>query len=90
MYNIKGEITPVGKVQFLGKTNVDVTSADALRKLGIQLVHEVKDNYVFLLSATNLTGGKNGSAFAHCAIIKYKWQSIIKRIIFNHKRRRPG
>src|ERR1019366_6722650 len=53
---LKAEVTEVGKVQFLAKTNVDVTNADALRKLGIQLVQEVKDNYVFLLSAT--IGGK--------------------------------
>jgi alanyl-tRNA synthetase len=53
---LKTEVAPVGKVQFLTKTNIDVTSADALRKLGIQLVHEVKDNYVMLLSAN--AGGK--------------------------------
>jgi alanyl-tRNA synthetase len=53
---LKAEVAPVGKVQFLAKTNIDVTNADALRKLGIQLVHEVKDNYVLLLSAN--TGGK--------------------------------
>jgi alanyl-tRNA synthetase len=53
---LKGEVIPQGNVQFLAKTNIDVTGADALRKLGIQLVHEVKDNYVFLLS-TN-AGGK--------------------------------
>ena len=53
---LKGEVTTQGNVQFLAKTNIDVTGADALRKLGIQLVHEVKDNYVFLLSAN--AGGK--------------------------------
>jgi alanyl-tRNA synthetase len=53
---LKAEVSAVGKVQFLAKTNVDVTNADALRKLGIQLVHEVKDNYVLLLSAN--AGGK--------------------------------
>ena len=49
------QIKPQGKVHFLA-SRVDVNNADALRKLGIQLVHEVKDNYVFLLSAS--TGGK--------------------------------
>ena len=53
---LKGEVTTQGNVQFLAKTNIDVTGADALRKLGIQLVHEVKDNYVLLLSAN--AGGK--------------------------------
>ncbi len=53
---LKGEVSTQGNVHFLAKTNIDVTGADALRKLGIQLVHEVKDNYVFLLSAN--AGGK--------------------------------
>ncbi len=48
---LKDEVALVGKVQFLGKSNVEVSNADALRKLGQQLVHEVKDNYVMLLSA---------------------------------------
>ncbi|MDB5283075.1 MAG: alanine--tRNA ligase, partial [Bacteroidota bacterium] len=54
---LKSEVAPLGKVQFLGKANIDVTNAEALRKLGIQLVHEVKDDYVFLLSAN--AGGKS-------------------------------
>lgn len=45
-----------GSVSFLADKNVEVTSADAMRKLGIQLVNEVKDNFVILLS-TN-AGGK--------------------------------
>ena len=51
------EVTLLGGVQFLAKTNIEVSNADALRKLGIHLVHEVKDNYVFLLSAN--AGGKS-------------------------------
>ena len=36
---------------FIAKTGVEVTSADALRKLGILLVNDLKDNFVILLSA---------------------------------------
>lgn len=45
----------VGSVHFLADKNVAVTSADALRKLGLILVSEVKDNFVMLLS-THVNG----------------------------------
>ena len=53
---LSAEVSTVGSVQFLGKSHVEVSNADALRKLGQQLVHGVKENYVLLLSAT--AGGK--------------------------------
>jgi alanyl-tRNA synthetase len=53
----KDEIQKVGNIRFLGKPAIEVSSADALRKLGIQLVNEVKDNSVFLLAANS--GGKS-------------------------------
>jgi len=53
---LETEIKLEGKIHFLAKSNIAVSNADALRKLGIQLVHEVKDHYVFLLAAN--VGGK--------------------------------
>jgi alanyl-tRNA synthetase len=47
---------PVGDVMFLADKDVDVPTADALRKLGIMLVNDVKDNFAILLSAN--VGGK--------------------------------
>lgn len=54
--NYRGLFTQVGTVQFLADKNADVPSADALRKLGIMLVNDVKDNFVILLSSN--IGGK--------------------------------
>ena len=54
--HLETQIVLQGNIHFLAQGNIDVSNADALRKLGIQLVHEVKDNYVFLLSAN--VGGK--------------------------------
>lgn len=45
----------VGNVQFYASTNVDVNSVDALRKLGIQLANDLKENFVLLLS-TEING----------------------------------
>jgi alanyl-tRNA synthetase len=45
-----------GVVNFLGKTNVDVLTAEALRRLGILMVNTIEDSYVFVLSAH--IGGK--------------------------------
>ncbi|MBL0308707.1 MAG: hypothetical protein IPP77_03200 [Bacteroidetes bacterium] len=50
-------IEKVGNVSFIGKKDVEVTSVDSLRKLGIQLVNEVKENYVFVLASA--INGKN-------------------------------
>lgn len=44
-----------GGVSFLADRDVDVNSADAMRKLGITLANEVKENFVILLS-TNING----------------------------------
>lgn len=52
-----GMIEKVGNVSFIGKKDVEVTSVDSLRKLGIQLVNEVKDNYAFVLASS--INGKN-------------------------------
>jgi len=48
-------IEKVGSIQFYSSTNVDVNSVDALRKLGIQLTNDLKDNFVLLLS-TDING----------------------------------
>ena len=53
---LKHETERLVNVHYLAKSNIDVTGADALRKLGIMLVNELKDNYVLLLSAH--VGGK--------------------------------
>ncbi|HWB63999.1 MAG TPA: alanine--tRNA ligase-related protein, partial [Chitinophagales bacterium] len=60
---LKAKVEPLGKVQFLALKNVEVPTADALRKLGIQLVNEVKDNYVFLLSTI-----ANGKTVVHLRV----------------------
>jgi alanyl-tRNA synthetase len=52
---LKAEIQRVGSVSFLGKSDVEVSSAEALRKLGIQLVNEAKESFVLLLAA-NVAG----------------------------------
>jgi alanyl-tRNA synthetase len=49
------EVEAIGNISFYASDKVDVQSVDALRKLGIQLVGDLKDNYVLVLSA-NLNG----------------------------------
>jgi alanyl-tRNA synthetase len=39
-------------VKFYANTKVELNSADALRKLGMQLTQELKDNFVLVLATT--------------------------------------
>ena len=43
----KSVVGKIGSVSFIGKKDVEVTSADSLRKLGSQLSHELKENLCF-------------------------------------------
>ncbi|HLP19717.1 MAG TPA: DHHA1 domain-containing protein, partial [Chitinophagales bacterium] len=54
---ISGSIEKVGNVQFYASTKVDINSVDALRKVGIQLANDLKENFVLLLAAP--VNGKN-------------------------------
>lgn len=47
---ILSSIENIGKLQFYASTNIEVNSVDALRKLGIQLTQDLKENFVLLLS----------------------------------------
>jgi alanyl-tRNA synthetase len=46
------KIETIGNVQFYASTNIDVSSADSLRKLGMQLTQELKDNFILILATT--------------------------------------
>jgi len=46
------QIETFGKVKFYSATKIAVSNVDALRKLGMQLTQELKDNYVLVLAAT--------------------------------------
>jgi alanyl-tRNA synthetase len=48
---ILAQVAMLGNVQFFASTNVNINSVDALRKLGIQLTTDLKENFVLLLSA---------------------------------------
>ncbi len=50
-------IENVGKVKFFASTKVELSSVEALRKLGIQLTNDLKENFVLLLASS--TNGKN-------------------------------
>jgi len=52
---ILASIKKVGNVHFFAATQVDVNSVEALRKLGIQLANDLKENFVLLLS-TEING----------------------------------
>jgi alanyl-tRNA synthetase len=54
---IAASITKVGNVQFYASSAVDVNSVDALRKVGIQLANDLKENFVLFLAAA--VNGKN-------------------------------
>ena len=56
-------IEKIGKVDFIGKKDVDVSSVDSLRKLGMQLANDLKENFVFLLAS-----GINGKNVVHLRI----------------------
>ncbi len=45
-------IETLGTVKFYANTKVELNSADALRKLGMQLTQELKDNFVLVLATT--------------------------------------
>ncbi|MBK7149645.1 MAG: alanine--tRNA ligase [Bacteroidetes bacterium] len=48
---ILASIEQVGSVKFFASTTVELNSVEALRKVGIQLANELKENFVLLLSA---------------------------------------
>ncbi len=48
---ITASLENVGAVKFYASTKVELNSAEALRKLGIQLANDLKENFVLLLSA---------------------------------------
>ena len=48
---ILAQVAMLGNVQFFASTNVNINSVDALRKLGIHLTTDLKENFVLLLSA---------------------------------------
>lgn len=48
---ILNSLETIGNVKFYASTNIELNSVEALRKLGIQLTNELKDNFVLLLSA---------------------------------------
>jgi alanyl-tRNA synthetase len=45
----------IGNIQFYASLHIEVSSVEALRKLGIQLANDLKENFVLLLSA-NIDG----------------------------------
>jgi alanyl-tRNA synthetase len=54
---IEGSLETVGKVKFYASSKVDINSVDALRKVGIQLANDLKENFVLLLASS--VNGKN-------------------------------
>jgi alanyl-tRNA synthetase len=46
------QITMLGSVKFYASPQIKVSSAEALRKLGMQLTQELKNDYVLLLAAS--------------------------------------
>ncbi|MCS6935683.1 MAG: alanine--tRNA ligase [Chitinophagales bacterium] len=48
---IMASLTPAGQIKFYASEAIDLPSAEALRKLGIQLTQELKDNFLLLLAA---------------------------------------
>ena len=73
----------IGAVKFFASTKVELNSVEALRKLGIQLTTDLKDNFVLLLASSingknvvhlrispslNINGRSNFSNFfSHCS-----------------------
>ncbi len=48
---ILSSVETIGHVKFYATTKVELNSVEALRKLGIQLTNDLKDNFVLLLSS---------------------------------------
>jgi alanyl-tRNA synthetase len=48
---ILSSVETIGSVKFYAATKVELNSVEALRKLGIQLTNDFKENYVLLLSS---------------------------------------
>lgn len=46
------KIETLGAVKFYANTKIELNTADALRKLGMQLTQELKDNFVLVLATT--------------------------------------
>jgi alanyl-tRNA synthetase len=46
------QVETLGKVKFFAATKIEISNADALRKLGMQLTQELKDDYVLVLATT--------------------------------------
>lgn len=74
---------PVGDVMFLADKDVDVPTADALRKLGIMLVNDVKDNFAILLSAN--VGGKRIVHLRLAASLGLNGNALLKELAPNIK-----
>ncbi len=54
---ILGAVETTGEVKFYASTKVDINSVEALRKVGIQLAHDLTENFVLVLAAP--INGKN-------------------------------
>lgn len=54
---ILADVETVGAVKFYASAKVELNSVEALRKVGIQLANDLKDNFVLLLAAS--INGKN-------------------------------
>ncbi len=76
-------IEKVGSVQFYAATNVDVNSVDALRKLGIQLTNDLKDNFVLLLSTE--INGKRPVHFRIAPSLSINGNQLLKELAPNIK-----
>jgi len=46
------QVETLGNVKFFATTKIEIGNADALRKLGMQLTQELKEDYVLVLAAT--------------------------------------
>ena len=75
---IMGSLENLGALKFYTSTSVDVTSGDALRKLGIQLVNELKDNFVLLLATS--VGEKNIVHFRLAPSLNVNGNALLKEI----------
>jgi alanyl-tRNA synthetase len=84
---ILASVEQVGAVKFFASTTVELNSVEALRKVGIQLANELKENFVLLLSAE--INGKRPVHLRLSPSFRHQWQSVVERIGTGNKRRRP-
>ncbi|HLP53298.1 MAG TPA: alanine--tRNA ligase [Chitinophagales bacterium] len=80
---IAGSIEKVGNVQFYASTSVDINSVDALRKVGIQLANDLKENFVLLLAAP--VNGKNVVHLRIAPSLNVNGNQLLKEIAPNIK-----